>query len=64
MKLQIEQAHIEAMMAAFPRLDPVREQLRFGHRVEIPFHTLEAPELDLLETRYRAGDAGWLHPAP
>ncbi len=57
MKLQIEQAHIEAMMAAFPRLDPVREQLRFGHRVEIPFHTLEAPELDLLETLYRAGDA-------
>lgn len=57
MKLQIEQAHIEAMMAAFPRLEHLREQLRFGHRVEIPFHTLEAPELDLLETLYRAGDA-------
>ena len=57
MKLQIEQAHAVALMAAFPRLETLREQLRFGHRVEIGFQQLEGPELDLLEARLAAGDA-------
>lgn len=56
MKLHIERPHIEAMIAAFPRLDFVREQLRFGNRVELGFHQLEASELDLLESLYAAGN--------
>ena len=56
MKLQIDRRHIEPMMQAFPRLDFVREQLRFGNRVEVPFNQLEGPELDLLQSLYAAGD--------
>lgn len=57
MKLQIDRRHIEPMMQAFPRLEFVREQLRFGHRVEVPFSQLEAAELDLLQSLYAAGDS-------
>lgn len=56
MKLQIDRRHIEPMMQAFPRLAYLREQLRFGNRVEIPFNQLEAPELDMLQASYEAGD--------
>ena len=56
MKLQIDRRHIEPMMQAFPRLEFVREQLRFGNRVEVPFGQLEAPELDMLQALYAAGD--------
>ena len=57
MKLQIERPYIEAMMQAFPRLEFVREQLRFGNRVEIGFGQLEDGELDLLQSLYTAGDS-------
>ena len=57
MKLQIERSHIEAMLPAFPRLEFVREQLRFGNKVELSFNQLEEPELDFLHHRYMAGDA-------
>jgi hypothetical protein len=56
MKLQIEQAHIEAMMAAFPGSTRCANSSASGIGWR-SFHTLEAPELDLLETLYRAGDA-------
>ena len=36
MKLQIEQPYVEAMVEEFPALATLKEQLRFGHRVEIP----------------------------
>lgn len=52
MKLQIDRRHIEPMMQAFPRLDFVREQLRYGNRVEVPFGQLEAPELGMLQALY------------
>ncbi len=55
MKLQIDRPHIEAMMTAFPRLESLREQLRFGHRVEIAFSHLRDEELDFLRQRYAAG---------
>ena len=56
MKLQIDRRHIEPMMQAFPRLTFVRDQLRFGNRVEIAFNQLEAVELDMLQSLYAAGD--------
>ena len=37
-KLQIERAHIEPMIQAFPRLAFVQEQLRFGNKVELTFN--------------------------
>ncbi|MDD3484895.1 MAG: AAA family ATPase, partial [Azovibrio restrictus] len=56
MKLQIDRPHAEAMLQAFPRLEFLREQLRFGNRVEIPFAALQAGELDLLQQRYEKGN--------
>ena len=56
MKLQIERRHIEPLMQAFPRLESLREQLRFGNRVEVPFHHLEPAELDRLLALYAEGD--------
>lgn len=55
MKLQIERAHIEAMLQVFPRLAFVLEQLRFGNRVELPFGQLSNEELDFLRGLYAAG---------
>ncbi|NTV71649.1 MAG: AAA family ATPase [Azonexaceae bacterium] len=57
MKLQIDRRHIEPMMRSFPRLEFVREQLRFGNRVELGFNQLEDGELDLLQSLYAAGDS-------
>lgn len=57
MKLQIDRTHIETMLQHFPRLEFVREQLRFGNRVELGFQQLEAAELDLLQSLYATGDA-------
>jgi hypothetical protein len=55
MKLQIEREHIEAMLPVFPRLDFVREQLRFGNKVEISFAQLNDAELDFLRGLYADG---------
>ncbi|OYY73419.1 MAG: AAA family ATPase [Gammaproteobacteria bacterium 28-57-27] len=56
MKLRIERTHIEALMAAFPRLESLREQLRFGHAVEVAFNALGDDELDFLHDLYAAGE--------
>lgn len=55
MKLQIERAHIEEMLQAFPRLAFVQEQLRFGNKVELPFNQLNNEELDFLRGLYADG---------
>ncbi len=55
MKLHIERPHIEAMLQAFPRLDFVREQLRFGNKVELSFSQLADEELAFLESLYAQG---------
>ena len=55
MKLQIERVHIEAMLQVFPRLDFVREQLRFGNKVEISFAQLNDEELNFLRGLYVDG---------
>ena len=56
MKLQIERPYVETMVAAFPDLAPLKEQLRFGEKVEVPFHQLSNTELAFLQDLYR--DAG------
>lgn len=56
MNLQIEQPYIEAMISEFPHLAPLREQLRFGNRINLPFHQLSGEELGFLGNLYR--DAG------
>lgn len=56
MKLQIERPYIETMIAAFPELSPLKEQLRFGDKVEVPFQQLSSAELNFLQNLYR--DAG------
>ena len=55
MKLQIERQHIVAMIAAFPHLAFVEEQLRFGNRVELSFSQLSGQELDFLKALYAEG---------
>ncbi len=53
MKLQIEQPYVEAMVEEFPALATLKEQLRFGHRVEIPASQLSRAELDFLTSLYQ-----------
>ncbi|MDY0011929.1 MAG: ATP-binding protein [Rhodocyclaceae bacterium] len=52
MKLQIDRPQVEALAAAFPRLAPLQEQLRFGSRVEVLFHHLSSDELAHLGKLY------------
>ncbi|MDB5654459.1 MAG: putative ATPase, family [Tardiphaga sp.] len=54
MKLEIERPYIEAMVASFPGLTSLKEQLRFGDRVEVAFGQLSDTELDFLQQLYRA----------
>ncbi|HYE35551.1 ATP-binding protein [Methylocaldum sp.] len=53
MKLQIERPYIEAMVEEFPGLAPLKEQLRFGNRIEVPFQQLSNSELAFLGNLYR-----------
>lgn len=53
MKLQIERPYIEAMVASFPQLASLKEQLRFGDKVEVAFSQLSDAELDFLQALYR-----------
>ena len=56
MMLQIERPYIEALAEAFPGLEPLKQQLLFGDKVEVPFQQLAGPEVDLLLDLYgRAG---------
>lgn len=56
MKLSIDRPHVEAMLAAFPELTLLKEQLRFGNRAEVTVSQLSATELDFLRQLYqRAG---------
>ena len=55
MKLTIERAHIEAMIEHFPHLASLREQLRFGNRVELAFKQLSPQEVAFLGVLYEQG---------
>ena len=53
MKLLIERPYVEAMVASFPGLQSLREQLRFGDKVEVAFGHFSDAELDFLQGLYR-----------
>jgi len=58
MNLQIDRSYVEAMVEAFPALDALKEQLRFGHRIEVPFNRFAPAELNFLIKLYQlAGPA-------
>ena len=52
MKLQIERPYFEAMVTSFPGLASLREQLRFGDKVEVAFSQLSEAELGYLKELY------------
>ena len=54
MKLPIERTHLEAIVAAFPELEPLREQLLFGNRAETPFHQLTPAKLTAKYCRHKS----------
>ena len=58
MKLHIERPYVEAMLNAFPTLSPLKEQLRFGNRVEVAFNQLKANELAFLQNLYQQAGPG------
>lgn len=55
MKLQIERNYIEQMVASFPKLASLKEQLRFGDKVEVAFTQLSDDEVTFLVDLYRQG---------
>lgn len=53
MKLQIEQPYVDAMVNEFPALVTLKEQLRFGNRIEVALSQLAGAELDFLVGLYQ-----------
>ena len=52
MKLQIERQYVEALVAEFPLLSTLKDQLRFGNKAEIAFKKLNSIELSFLKDLY------------
>ena len=52
MKLQIERQYVEALVADFPLLSTLKDQLRFGNKAEIAFKKLNSNELSFLKDLY------------
>lgn len=52
MKLQIERPYVDALLEEFPALTMLKEQLRFGNRVEVAFSQLSQTELAFLHNLY------------
>lgn len=52
MKLQIERCHVESLIEAFPNLITLREQLRFGNKVEVFYQQLSLHEWKFLYELY------------
>ncbi len=57
MKLQIERKYVEAMVAEFPGLVALKDQLRFGNKAEVPFKHLSNTELSFLQVLYHQDGA-------
>ena len=58
MNLLIERPLVETLITEFPELMPLRDQLKFGNKVEVPFHQLSRPALHFLLGLYEhAGPA-------
>ncbi len=54
MKLQIEQPYVDALVDAFPGLLSLKEQLKFGNKVEVMFSQLSNTEVSFLGNMYQA----------
>lgn len=52
MKLEIDRTHLEKLVERFPDLAFLREQLKFGSKVEVPVARLDADQLGFLVTLY------------
>jgi len=52
MKLEIEKPFIDQLLNEFSGLDRLREQLRFGDKVEVLYHDLSNPQVDYLYNLY------------
>lgn len=57
MKLQIERSYVEAMVATFPELHSLSEQLKFGNKADISFQQLSTQQLDFLRSLYEQAGA-------
>ena len=55
MKLQIEQPYADQLLAEFPQLTMIVEQLRFGNRAEVSYQQLSGQQLAFLHNLYRKG---------
>ena len=53
MKLQIARSYAEALCEAFPALESLKDQLRFGNHVEVSFNQLSHTELAFLQNLYQ-----------
>lgn len=54
MKLEIEKPYIEHLLDEFPGLDRLREQLRFGDKVEVLYNDLSGNQVDYLHNLYES----------
>ncbi|MCJ2177804.1 AAA family ATPase [Novosphingobium album (ex Hu et al. 2023)] len=57
MKLAVERAHLDALIAAFAELEPLRAQLRFGEKAEVPVAQLSDAQCAFLGDLYRGAGA-------
>jgi hypothetical protein len=58
MKIQIERAYVEALVAEFPELQILAEQLKFGNKAEIPLEHFSGLHLGFLRDLYEQAGAG------
>ncbi|KAB0583138.1 AAA family ATPase [Ideonella dechloratans] len=61
MKLALERAQVQALSEAFPRLAMLQDQLRYTHRLELPWQQLQLGELTFLGNLYQAQGAEARH---
>ena len=57
MKLQLDRPHVLALTERFPDLVGLRDQLRFGHRIELRSRQLPAPALTFLADLFSARES-------
>ncbi len=57
MKIQIERRYLEALVAAFPELCPLTEQLKFGNKADVPLQQLSEQHLGFIQQQYQQAGA-------
>ncbi|MCJ2186267.1 ATP-binding protein [Novosphingobium beihaiensis] len=57
MKLAVERDHLDRLIGQFPDLEPLRAQLRFGEKAEVPVAQLSDAQCDFLGEIYRGAGA-------